>query len=434
MKFRDETGYVLATALGAIILVTAIALASYAVSQRAMEHAISNSDASRAYQIASSALEYEVSRYEHGGAIASETGKTLPSGGKYDLTATTDGSDLTVKCLAKVGSETEAVSVSYTVFDLSETIYSGAGGNMFTAAAFNSPSSMVIGALYLKLPQGSSVNSSPRFVDGPLYVENAKLVPKGGVTWTNTVDYDAYHIYADVMPNITASNVVVSKLEQHLSPPNITAEFESKMMAAAQAEGHYYTDTTGTGFNIGGASSPIPSTGGVLTGSGTIFVDGTAIIDSSVQSYTGNWTIFATQGIIARGKLVPSDYATNPSAPQAGSYDEYYSSLMAGDGVELPKARPDYCITLITPGTINSTWTGRGNSSTPFAFCGAMFAGGSINFQESLRGSIIAASSLAPDKKTIIATQRDLRSSLSTISQELFTRTMSKGNWVRSKN
>ena len=434
MKLKDEAGYVLATALGAIVLVTAIAIASYAVSQRAMEHAVSNSDASKAYQIASSALEYEVSRYEHGGAIASETGKTLPSSGKYDLTATTDGSDLTVKCLAKVGSETEAVSVNYTVFDLSETIYSGAGDNMFAAAAFNSPQSMVIGALYLKLSYGSSVNSSPQFIDGPLYVENGRLTPKGGVRFVNTTDFDAYHIYADLQPSVTAANVVVDSLDQHLTPPSISDEFQNAMLAAAKAENHYYiADSSGT-FNIGGPSSPIPSSGGILTGSGTIYVDGTAVIDSSVNSYHGNWTIYATNGIIAHGCLVPSDYATDPSYPPEGSYDNYYSPVASYNGVELPQARPDYCITLITPGRINSTWTAKGNSSTPFAFCGAMYAGESIIFQESLRGSIIASGSLTPDKKTVIATQRDLRGSLSALSQQLFTRTMAKGSWVRTKN
>lgn len=432
MRYKNEQGYVLITALGAIMLVTALAIASYAVSQRAVQHATSNSDASRAFQIANSALEYEVSRYEHGAAPTTATGKTLPSGGKYDIVTTTSGSDLTIRCRATVNNETEAVSVNYTVFDLSNFIYSGAGGNMFTAAAFNSPQSMVIGPLYLKLAQGTSINSSPSFVDGPLYIENGRLRPKGGVSWTNTANYDAYHIYADIKPNITASNVVVEGLSQHLTPPTIGEDFINQVKEQATSEGHYYTDT-GSGFNIGGPTSPIPSSGGVLTGSGTIFVQGTAVIDASVQSYQGNWTIFASDGIIARGRLVPSDYATNPSNPPSGSYDQYYANIMSSTGVQLPQARPEYCISLITPGTINSTWTAHGNSSTPFAFCGAMYAGGSINFQESLRGSIIAASSLTPDKKTIIATQNNLRDSLSTLAQELFTRSMSRGAWVRTK-
>lgn len=433
MRYKNEQGYVLVTALGAIMLVTALAIASYAVSQRAVQHANSDANSSRAYQIANSALEYEVSRYEHGAAPTTATGKTLPSGGTYDIITTTSGSDITIKCRATVNGETEAVSVNYTVFDLSNFIYSGAGGNMFTAAAFNSPQSKVIGPLYLKLAQGSSINSSPSFVDGPLYIENGRLAPKGGVSWVNTANYDAYHIYADIKPNVTAANVIVSELSQHLTPPTITEAFANQLKNQAIEEGHYYTDT-GSGFNIGGTTSVIPSTGGILTGSGTIFVQGTAIIDSAVQSYQGNWTIFATDGIIARGRLVPSDYATNPSSPPSGSYDEYYANVMSSTGVQLPQARPEYCISLITPGTINSTWTAHGNSSTPFAFCGAMYAGGSINFQESLRGSIIAASSLTPDKKTIIATQNNLRDSLSPLAKELFTRSMARGNWVRSKN
>ena len=117
MRLKDDNGYVLAATLGAIMLVTAIALASYSLSQQALEQASSNAKASRAYQIANSALEYETSRYENDGDISSQDGKQLRSGGTYDLITETSGSSVTITCRATVPPETETVSVTYTVLD-----------------------------------------------------------------------------------------------------------------------------------------------------------------------------------------------------------------------------------------------------------------------------------------------------------------------------
>lgn len=434
MRMKDDNGYVLAATLGAIVLVTTIALASYSLSQRALEQATSNSQASRAYQIANSALEYETSRYENDGDMTSTNGKTLPSGGKYDLFTTTSGSDITIKCRAQVGTEVEAVSVTYTVFDFSETLYSGGGNSLFSGASFNAKDSMVIGALYLKLPGGEQINSCPSFVDGPLYIENAKLSANSSVTFLPAAGESKYQVYADVTPTIVSSNVQINTLKEHMTPPDITDDIINQLRVQAQSEGHYYVaDSTGY-FNIGSDTSPITTDGGVLDGSGTIFVEGTAILDSSITSYFGNWTIFATKGIIARGRLVPADYATRPTAPPVGTYDPNYSAILAGKSDELPQARPTMCITLITPGSINSTWAYNSNATTHFSFCGAMFAGGTVSFQESLRGSIIACDSLAPDKKTILATQKNLRECLSPIARTLFSKAMTKGDWTRSKN
>lgn len=433
MRYKDESGYVLAATLGAVVLVTAIAMSSYLLSQRALEQAGTTAQSSAAYQLANSALEYEVSRYENGGDLYSQYGKTLPSGGTYDLITSGSGTDITIKCRARAGKEVEAVSVKYTVFDLSETVYSGGGNSLFAGSSFNAKDSMIIGALYLKLPAGERVNSCPSFVDGPLFVENAVLSATNAVTFVPPAGQSKYQVYADVTPSIASGNVQSNPLTKHMTPPELSMEFINQLYERASAEGHYYSATSAAGVNIGGTSSPIPATNGVLTGSGTIFVDGTAVIDSSVKSYKGNWTIYATNGIIARGRLIPSDYATNPAAPPSGSYDSYYSSIISGKSDELPQARPDNCITLITPKDINSTWAATGNSTTRFSFCGAMYAGGTIAFQESLRGSIIACFSLAPDKKTILATQKDLRDCLSEDAQQLFSKAMTKGAWMRLK-
>lgn len=434
MRIKDDNGYVLAATLGAIVLVTAIALASYSLSARALEQASTNSQASRAYQIANSALEYETSRYENDGDISSENGKTLPSGGKYDLISSTTGSSVSIKCRAKVGQETEAVSVTYTVFDFSETLYSGGGNSLFSGASFNAKDSMVIGALYLKLPRGEKVNSCPSFVDGPLYIENAQLTANNSVSFIPPSGAPKYQVYADVKPSIASGNVQINTLTEHMSPPDIDDNLINQLRAEAQSQGNYFVAGSSGQFNIGADSSPITTNGGVLEGSGTIFVEGTAVLDSCITSYKGNWTIFATNGIIARGRLVPADYASNPTMPPTESYDSNYSAIIAGKSDELPQARTNMNITLITPGSINSTWAYNGNSTTHFSFCGAMFAGGTVSFQESLRGSIIACDSLAPDKKTILATQKNLRECLNPIAKTLFSKAMTKGDWTRSKN
>ena len=431
MKFRDETGYVLATALGAIILVTAIALASYAVSQRAMEHAISNSDASRAYQIASSALEYEVSRYERGGAIASQNGKTLPTGETYSLTSNMVDGTLTLTCTAQVGDQRESVSANYeTATGLTDTIYSGAG-NLFQAASMNGQSK-VFGALYMKLSAKDKVTSNPEFYDGPLMIEGAGSF-KGGARFGTTPncqsDDGLYHAYTESAQTLSgSSNVVVEPLTTKLTQPKITPETEEAYRKAAKANNRYYpgplTISAANGFAIDG--------NGKLVLNGVCFAEGPISVSSEVKGYEGNFTLYSKSKIVVDGRLVPANYALG-ATPAPGSFDPSYSPYLDARDAQIPVAREYYCASLVTPGTVNLNWAMRSNANYVFSFCGVIYSMSTISFQESLRGTIIAVGGLLPNKRTILATQLNINEFLPDITSGLLNGTLARGYWVRGK-
>lgn len=429
-RLTGDEGYALAMALGAIVLVSLIAASSYTLSQKTLEQASTTALSNRAYQVAASAIEYETALFESGLTPVSQTNKTLPSGDKYDLEYTkVSDNTLRLKSTARSGGETEKVSVLYSVFDFSETIYSGSG-NIFGGSAFNSPDSKIIGAFYLKLAKAEKVNSSMSFIDGPLYVENGEINPKGGVDWVNTPNYTKYRIYADITPSGLPGNVEVMPLDVRLTPPSITPEMIARLKTAAKTAGTYYDSST----TVGLAGDKFNQTSnGVFTANSVIFVEGTATIAPAISSYKGRFTIFATDMIIMRGRLVPQDYATNPSNPPTGTFDSYYSSYIGNKVDQLPQARIDYCAALISPGPVNLAWSSGNNSTSMFGFCGAVYSGATIAFQESLRGAIIGKGALDPNKKTILATQISMRDAMPTEIQELFTRAIGKSDWMRSR-
>lgn len=428
MKFRDDKGFALATTLGAVFLVSAIAIASYFLASRAMEQSMTSAGANRAFQTAASALEYEVSRFEGGIDLVSQKGKVLPSGESYDLDAKmVESNKLLISISAKSMGKTEKVSQEYTVLDFSETVYSGSG-SIFAGPMFNSPDSKLIGAMYLKMERTERINSSVSFIDGPLYVEGGGFDAEGGVRWTTTRNFPKYIIRSEVrIPNMP-TNVEVLELEEKLSPPLITDDLVDSLREKAKASGTYFNKDTvlglpGTQFQ--------PFHDGVFRYDGVIFVEGRATIDASIKSYTGNTTIFASNMIVNHGVLVPSDFATNPSRPPSGSYDPYYA---AETGDYLPEARENYCMSLITPGPINMTWSTGNNSTSVISYCGALYSGSTIAFKESIRGAIIGLNALNPNKKTILATQQGIRDALPDEVRSLFTRVLGKGDWTRQSN
>lgn len=420
---HSEQGFALATTLGAVLLVTAIGIASYFIAQNSIGQAIQISNSNRAYQTAVSALEYELSRMQGGKELISQTGKTLPTGESYDLTVTGDGIDMLVSTKVVLDGKTEIVSRDLTVMNFSNGVYSGAG-NIFKGPAFNSPQSMLIGQAYFKLNKGEKVNSSVQFIDGPLFVEGGRLEPKGGVSW-KTVRKTQYVAYSTLPISGLPAHVAQKEINIAMNPPVLTADMLASFKAAAQTNGKYYSSS----MTLGNAGDTYqPNSDGIFKASGVIFVEGSITVPESIRGYEGNFVLFATDGIIVQGRLVPKAYANNLSNPPVGSFDaDYYSSL----GVRLPRVSSADCAVLITPKSVTYNWTSGNNKEPLFSFCGAVFSGGTINFKESLRGTIIGSTGLVPNKKTILAAQSDLSDSLPEIVKQLFNNVLAEGEWYR---
>lgn len=418
-----EDGFALATTLGAILLVTAIGIASYFVARNSIEQAQTNSYSNYAFQTAASALEYELSRLQGGKELKNENGKTLPTGEKYDLKVTSEGIDLTVQTKAVKGGRTEIISRQLTIMNFSNTIYSGSG-NLFKGPAFNSPQSMLIGQAYFKLDKGQMVNSSVQFIDGPLFVEGGRLQPKGGVQW-KAVKLPRYTIHSTLPIEGIPASVEQKSMSVAMNPPVLTEAMISEFRTAAQSGGTYFS----TDVTIGSPGDSFqPMHDGVFKSDKVIFSEGHLTIPESITAYEGNFVLFAMKGITVQGRLLPKDFAQNLSSPPAGSFEAEYKSAL---GEYIPRVRPNYCATLISPLSVNFNYSTGNNSETAFAFCGAAFSGEFINFKESLRGTFIGTTGLVPNKKTILAAQSDLSDSLPEIVKQLFNNVLAEGKWTR---
>lgn len=433
MNIKSDKGYVLVVAMGAILLVTAIGLSTYVIASRSMGQASTTARSSSAYQVAASALELEISRFNNGENLVSETGKTLPTGEVYSLTSNLKDGLLTLTCTSQRGDQRESVSASYeTATGLTDTIYSGAG-NFFQGGAINTPQSKIIGALYMKHSANDKVNSSVEFIDGPLTVEGGGKFTNGtrfSTTPNCPNDPAIYHAYTESDSTISDGNVIVGPIKAKLTPPAISPETEEAYRQAAKENGQYYAGS----LVIGASSGPLPADrSGTISLSGTYFAEGPVTVSSNVTGYKGNFTVYSKTKIVADGRLIPADYATNPASPPSGAYDASYSAYI-GSADELPQARANYCASLVSPGTINLNWSQRGNSpQLPFAFCGLVFSTSTVTFQESLRGTIVASGGLLASQKAILATQLNLNEILPDTTTSLLSGTLARGYWVRGK-
>ncbi|MBK5211127.1 MAG: hypothetical protein JJE36_02240 [Coriobacteriia bacterium] len=448
---NDDKGYAVAFALGAIVLVTIIAMTSYALAQRSIDQAGTESFSNRAYQVAASALEYEATLFEKSGAPSALSGETVSADGTVSPERTLPGTNegytfrsypgrhgIVLKCTATtLDGKKESVSVEEVSIDLANSVYSGGGGGtMLNGKYFNTSDSMIIGPLYLKVNgEDISPNANMTFIDGPLSIENGTL-SGGGALWVHTTKVLHYEVHTDNATSGLPTDVIVSPLGPKMTTPSITPSLVDSLKWEAGTSQYYEGDTI---LSLDAS--------GTLNASGTIYVNGTATVgtkEAPVTGYKGVFTIYATNGITFNGRLIPANFTNSgETRTDLAGVDTTYRDK--DGGVSLPQVSEGYCATLISSGPILSTYSaGNSNgSSANFGFCGAMFTSKSVTFGSSLRGSIIADSSIVTGVKIILATQGTLGGFLpGPVSgdatgpgtgpvKELFGRVLARENWTR---
>lgn len=428
-RFHNQEGFALASALGAVFLVSAIAFSSYAISNRALGNASSNRASNHAFQTAASALDYEAGRFANGTDITSQTNKTLPNGtDTYDLTVTTSGGITKISCSAGAGIAKETVSESYKSYDFSNAVYTGSGSELTNGPAFNSRSSMFIGPMYIKTQPWENINvpievshdivitSAPSMIDGPLYLNADSFRANGGVRFEARLKA-SYEIYGQNVSVKKGAPVIKEPVD--IPEPQLTEATKAALKSKATASGTYFTDD----ITIG--STQIPGltidSAGVLTNSSstplTIYTEGECAIPSTITAYKGAITIYAEENALISGVLLPWNYVA--TAKGTGSYPESYNQGYSkySDLPLIPYAQTNNVISIITPGSVYNDATIPANKSSKFVFCGVVFAGKNMTFSESLTGSIIVMGRLGPPnisgrgkpKKVIFSTQENMK-------------------------
>lgn len=425
VRFKNDDGYALPTVLGAIALMTVIALGGYFVAENTLVDAKRVSGENRAYQAASSALEQEMAVFE----------KTLLSSGQsksgyaYGTKQSINGSDwFTVDVLdstdnpafgpdefemVAVGGSantTECVRVRFMSFNLWEMNVAAGDDSAVGSGAGLNGNGRIIGKVYCN--GNFEWTGSAILEEGPIFVKNGVFDKQSTASQVGDPSQPV-DAYLDNPPVGQTSNMYV---EQKGSAPTVTIKFPTTADLAerrAEAIRDSLRNKLGNGtaapgvarhpdsrsdaeynvfegnLTLGGLTFGKPGTapmtgsidetssgdvlavnGNTLYVNGVTYIDGALTISSDIYYYAGRGTLVARDGITINGRLVPVDYDTN---------------FEPHDGEKMPLLSNSNCLGLYTPGDVTQNVNGWVTA--------AVFAGGKFTAtgaHSKFRGSIIA--------------------------------------------
>ncbi len=436
----SDEGFALVTVIGAMALITVIAISGFFIAQNTLGESLRVSDENRAYQAASSALDQELSVFTPESLV---TGVS-PSGYSYDTSRTINGSDWYVVsvhdsaddsslgadeyemvALGGSGGTTETVRVRFQSFNLWDmNISAGENSGMGSGAGFNG-NGTIIGKVYSNGNFDWSGNG--RLEDGPVFVRNGVFTKQSsGSNVGYPTDYvDAY------MDNPPAgqTNGMYATLKGTAPKLDIPFPTEADMdnwrqMAISSAAANKLGDN---GVWTGGATAPrhpgsvsdaqytvfdnditigtasfgktgttgVPvvesesadviafdASQGTLYLNGIVYCDGTVTISNAVNNYVGKGVIVAHDGVVIDGRLVPRPFAFGA----LDSYDTHSS------GERLPRTSTNDCLAIVSMGQVTqrvSDWvagmifTNGAYVATPTGakFRGSIISNG-INFNQ----------------------------------------------------
>lgn len=342
-KLREDDGVALVAVMGAIALISIIAVSGYMMSSQALHETTRLSFEERAFQVAASGMDRELASFSEdnftsGSATYVKSGATPD--GSFQLTVGRDPVVpfmYTMTCVGTAGGRNSTVEQSFFYMDLwgmSISAGSNPGGEEFGSGAGWNGNSTVYGPLYVT--GDVALNSNPDLYFGPLFVNN------GSIDFGASVDF---HPYTDAKYNIFASGNVSgadADCEIFNSCPSIDlpwlddayfdgmkedaiAESRDNLWGPASvatvannevdAAGYIGTKAPGATADYKVINGPLTITGatgsfGKLTGQrddfafdtntnvlyldGVVFVDGDVTIGSGVVGYAGSGMLVAT--------------------------------------------------------------------------------------------------------------------------------------------
>jgi hypothetical protein len=417
----DESGFALATVMGAIALITVIAFGGYFIAQSTLHESIRVGDENSAYQAASSGFDYQFEDFDQArfdGGV-----QTSPSGYAYGTWQTINGTDRYRVSVVSLGdSEYEMISVgeskgttetirarfqSFNLWDMN--ISGGEDSPMGSGAGFNG-NGRIIGKVYCngdfdwsgngsieggpifvrhgvfnKQSSGSNVGfaSDPvtAYFDNPptghtsnMYTDQRGSAPKLVIPWPNDDDMDGWRTMAE---NDAAYNKLGNNGAGYARHASSASDAQYTVFNGSATFGGTDFGKPGRKVTVAGAIDESTSgdvvavSGNTLYVNGVVYVDGTLTVSSSIQQYMGKGMLVARDGVVINGRLVPAPY-------NSGSWEMY-------DGTPLPITTTDDCLGIATLGNVTqncSDWV-----------CGAVFVGGTYTATPThakFRGSIIA--------------------------------------------
>jgi len=462
-RLTDEDGFALATVLGAIAVITVIALGGFFVAENTLGEATRVGEENRAYQAASSGLEFQLqdfdaSRFDAGlgskSGYAYGTWQTINASDEYQVTVTSLGSsEYEMVSVGRSQESSETVRVRFMSLNLWDmNISGGEGSPMGSGSGFNG-NGTIIGKVYCSGDFDWSGNGS--IEGGPIFVRNGVFNKQSSGSNVGEAS-DPVATYFDNPPTGQQNNMYV---EEKGSAPKLAIEFPNNALlgqlaevadndAAANLLGTDGSGTDGYVRHAGSVSNPkynvfngnlilggtnfgkpgrvirtagtideansgdvLAVSGNTLYVNGVTYIDGSLTISPSITKYMGSGVLVARDGVTLNGRLVPAGF-------DSGSFEMH-------DGTPMPLTTSDDCLGIVTMGDVTQ-------NSADWVCC-AIFAGGGFTATPTgarFRGSIIANGIDFNQPNVWLVTQPGLYENLPEAMPDL-TALQARSDWIR---
>lgn len=439
MRLRDildgDDGFALAVVMGAIAVITVVAITGFAVSRNALGDAMRLSAENRAYQAASSGLELEIPAFKP---------DLLPTGrsesgyvyGNYQSINGTDRYTVTVankpgsstqwvmKSLGQSGTATETVEVTFTYFDLWDMNISGGSGSWPGMREGFNGNATIIGAIYvngrLDWTASSAIYGGPIMVAGENPSVDVLNRQNGGSTIgtiANPID-----LYLDNDPTGQTDYINQTAFVKGSAPtfelPVLDSDNMSDFLSLANRV--YNTDLViGEVANGGAGNFGDPAVDKFWYKDGVLYCDEVVYVKGKVtfannMVYRGKGMIVAEgsggMGFEIQGRLVP---------------DKPWETLY---GVTMPACGTDAILGLVSPGDI---YQSGGDWVSGAIYINGDYVSDAGGQKESFRGSIICNSINFEDTNCVLATQVGLGGMIRDEMRWLGSNIYAQGDWLR---
>ena len=428
---RSDEGFALVFSMGAIALITAVAIGGFIVADQTLNESARGSDLNRAYQLASTGLEQELSFFSVDRLQAGYYPKSVSmDGGQYVATvADLGGGVYELASEGRSAAVTETVVTRFQYLNLWDMNISGGDeSSVGTRNGFNG-SSTIIGSLYVN--GDMDWGSNGRMWGGPVFIKDGTWNSAGnGQVGSSTSRVDAFGpVPSDnsryftnpkgSAPDIEIPVLTTQNMVDYLAGAKSYATANPRKLPlsgtqpANQDATHYtvFNGDTTFGANFGDpAVDAIAVVGGVVhvKQDAIIYVKGSLTFTGAISGYRGSGTIVSEDGFIVQGSLVP----------QNGVTETLYGETM-------PKMTATDCLGLLTTGGLHSTgdW-----------IVAAVFMNGNYevpnNAHNKFRGSLICNSINIQTTNTLLANQPGLGSLLPDSMPKLAGFT-ARSDWIR---
>lgn len=428
---RSDDGFALVFAMGAIALITAVSIGGFLVAEQALNDSARGSDLNRAYQLASTGLEQELSFFSVDRLQAGYYPKSVSmDGGQYVATvADLGGGVYELASEGRSAGVTETVVTRFQYLNLWDMNISGGDeSSVGTRNGFNG-SSTIIGSLYVNGDMDWGANGE--MWGGPVFIKDGTWNAMGnGTVGSSTNRVDAFGpIPSDnsryftnpkgSAPEIEVPTLTTQNMQDYLAGAKLYATANARkvpltgIQPANQDATHYtvFNGDTTFGADFGDKSTDaIAVEGGVLhlKQDAIIYVKGSATFSSAISGYKGSGVIVSEDGFIVEGTLVPLN----------GMTETLY-------GYTLPVMSEGHCLGLLSTGGLTST----GNWVVAAVFMNGNYTVPSYS-HNNFRGSLICNSIDIQTTNTLLANQPGLGSMLPASMPKLAGFT-ARSDWIR---